>query len=191
MPIPFEVETGPYAIGLYLAAVLFLTSQFIPKPLPQGEPDSRDKGTTYLFWLPFFGLALLVLRPYLLGGRPHPALAAAGGVLTVVGVGLLHAARYKLGRLYTVRVNIREGHHLVTDGIYAIVRHPRYSGFLLSGVGVPMIAGSVVGVLVFTLPLWVASLVRLRVEETVLFEVFGDEYRAYASRTKRVLPGIW
>ncbi len=191
MPIPFEVETGPYAIGLYLAALFFLTSQFIPKPLPQGEPDSRDKGTTYLFWLPFFGLALLVLRPYLLGGRPHPVLAVAGGVLTVVGVGLLHAARFKLGRLYTVRVNIREDHRLVTDGIYAIVRHPRYSGFLLSGVGIPMIVGSVVGVLVFTLPLWVASLVRLRVEETVLFEVFGDEYRAYASRTKRVLPGIW
>ncbi|MCI0585941.1 MAG: isoprenylcysteine carboxylmethyltransferase family protein [Planctomycetes bacterium] len=191
MPIPFEVETGPYAIGLYFAAILFLTSQFIPKPLPQGEPDSRDRGTTYLFWLPFFGLALLVLRPYLLGGRPHPALAAAGGVLTVIGVGLLHAARYKLGRLYTVRVNIREGHRLVTDGIFAVVRHPRYAGFLLSGAGVPMIAGSVVGVLAFTLPLWVASLVRLRVEETVLFEVFGDEYRTYASRTKRVLPGIW
>src|SRR5262245_66539626 len=98
---------------MYVGALLFLTSQFIPKPLEQGEPDTRDKGTTYLFWLPFFGLALLVLRPYVLGGRPHPALAVAGGVLTVVGVGLLHAARYKLGRLYTVRVNIREDHRHV------------------------------------------------------------------------------
>ncbi|MGH7149623.1 MAG: methyltransferase family protein [Planctomycetota bacterium] len=191
IPIPFEVETGPYAIGLYVGALLFLTSQFIPKPLEQGEPDSRDKGTTYLFWLPFVGLALMVLRPYLLGGRPHPALAFAGATLTLAGVGLLHAARFKLGRLYTVRVNIREGHRLVTNGIYAVVRHPRYAGFLLSGLGIPMIAGSVLGVLAFTIPLWVASLVRLRVEETVLFEVFGDEYRAYASRTKRVLPWIW
>ena len=97
---------------------------------------------------------------------------------------------YAIG-LYTVRVNIREGHRLVTDGIYSVMRHPRYAGFLYVGLGLPMIAGSAFGVLVFTIPLYVATLVRLRVEEAVLEEVFGEEYRAYAARTKRVLPGIW
>jgi protein-S-isoprenylcysteine O-methyltransferase Ste14 len=187
----FSFETGPYAIALYIASAAFLTTQFLPKPLEQGEADRRDRGTTYLFWLPFVGLVLFLARPYLLGGRPHPALAGVGGVLSVVGVALLHAARIKLGRFYTVRVNIREGHRLITDGVYSVMRHPRYAGFLYVGLGLPMIMGSVFGVLVFTIPLWVASLVRLRVEETVLFEVFGDEYRAYAARTKRVLPGLW
>ncbi|HET6201454.1 MAG TPA: isoprenylcysteine carboxylmethyltransferase family protein [Planctomycetota bacterium] len=191
IPSLFEIDTGPYAIALYAGGLLFMTTQFLPRPLKQGERDPRDRGTTYLFWPPFFGLALVALRPYLLGGLPHPLLAVAGGTLTLLGVALLHAARLKLGRFYTVRVNIREGHRLVTDGIYAFVRHPRYAGFLLAGLGIPMIAGSVLGVLVFTIPLWVATLVRLRVEEEVLFEVFGEEYRAYAARTKRVFPGVW
>lgn len=98
-----------------------------------------------------------------------------------------HAA---LGRSFTSRVALHRGHVLVTDGIYRHVRHPIYGMLLLWGAAQALslqnwIAGP--SGLVFALAFYLA---RVRREEAMLLEHFGDAYRAYMERTGRLLPRL-
>lgn len=108
-------------------------------------------------------------------------LVAAGIVVAVVaGVGL--------GRALTPSPIPREGGDLTTTGVYALVRHPLYSGLLLLGAGLAIIGASWMhGVLLVAL---VALLsVKARVEERMLLVRFPD-YAEYAARVGRLVPGI-
>jgi protein-S-isoprenylcysteine O-methyltransferase Ste14 len=78
----------------------------------------------------------------------------------------------------------------VTTGIYRLIRHPSYLGLLAHRTRLGAQLRSGVGLLLLALlipPLWR----RIRAEERLLETQFGDEYRAYAKRTARLLPGIY
>ncbi|MCL4402681.1 MAG: isoprenylcysteine carboxylmethyltransferase family protein [Acidobacteria bacterium] len=108
---------------------------------------------------------------------------AAGGVLRLWPV-------FVLGRRFSGLVAIQPGHTLVTTGIYGVVRHPSYLGLLLTALGWALGFRSGVGLLLVAL-LVPPLLDRIRAEERLLTAQFGEEYRAYAGRTSRLLPGIY
>ena len=110
-------------------------------------------------------------------------LFAAGGVLRLWPV-------FVLGRRFSGLVAIQPGHALVTSGVYRVVRHPSYLGLIVSSLGWGLAFRSVLGVLLaaLTLP---PILARIRSEERLLASEFGDEYRAYRSRTARLVPGLY
>ncbi|MGC1375008.1 MAG: isoprenylcysteine carboxylmethyltransferase family protein, partial [Anaerolineales bacterium] len=84
-----------------------------------------------------------------------------------------------------------ERHEIVETGIYKIIRHPAYLGYLASLLGIGLALGNWVGLAALAaLPL-AGILYRIHVEESALLRYFGPAYQAYASRTKRLLPGIW
>jgi protein-S-isoprenylcysteine O-methyltransferase Ste14 len=85
---------------------------------------------------------------------------------------------------------VREQHALITTGVYRLVRHPMYTSFFLLGLAQLLL-----------LPNWLAGasglagaliLFAFRVarEERMMLETFGDEYRYYIGRTKRIIPWI-
>jgi len=111
------------------------------------------------------------------------AVFAAGGVLRLWPV-------FVLGRRFSGLVAIQSGHTLVTTGIYRIIRHPSYLGLLLTALGWAFGFRSGVGLLLLAL-LLPPLLARIHAEERLLEMRFGDEYRAYAKRTSRLLPGIY
>lgn len=111
------------------------------------------------------------------------AIFAAGGVLRLWPV-------FVLGRRFSGLVAIQSGHTLVTTGIYRLIRHPSYLGLLLTALGWALGFRSGVGLLLLAL-LIPPLLRRIRAEERLLETQFGDEYRAYARRTSRLLPGIY
>jgi protein-S-isoprenylcysteine O-methyltransferase Ste14 len=107
------------------------------------------------------------------------ALYAAGGALRLWPV-------FVLGRRFSGLVAIQPGHLLVTDGIYAVIRHPSYLGLLVNLLGWALAFRSVIGALT------VAILVgRIRSEEALLASQFGAEYAAYRARTWRLIPGLY
>jgi protein-S-isoprenylcysteine O-methyltransferase Ste14 len=87
-------------------------------------------------------------------------------------------------------VAIQPGHSLETHGIYSVIRNPSYLGMvaMMLGWGFAFRAG--VGVLL-TLLLLVPLIARIRAEERLLREHFGQEYEAYSARTWRLVPGIY
>ncbi|MFQ5712267.1 MAG: methyltransferase family protein [Candidatus Geothermarchaeales archaeon] len=70
------------------------------------------------------------------------------------------------------------------------MRHPAYLGSLLLSPGIPLIFSSFYG---FLLILWIIPcfLYRIRIEESMLLEKFGDEYREYMKETKKIIPFIY
>jgi protein-S-isoprenylcysteine O-methyltransferase Ste14 len=111
------------------------------------------------------------------------ALFAAGGALRIWPV-------FVLGERFSGLVAIQPGHTLVTAGIYGVIRHPSYLGLLINSLGWSLAFRSGVGVLL-TVSLVPLLLVRINAEEKLLHSQFGDDYNAYRSHTRRLIPRVY
>ncbi len=120
---------------------------------------------------------------------PSTALGWVAAVLSVAGVGFAIWARIYLGRNWSSAPAIKEDHELVTTGPYAYVRHPIYTGLILTALGTAL-TGTIFGIGV----LIVAASVffrRINKEERIMLELFPDVYPVYQARTKKLIPWIW
>ena len=96
-----------------------------------------------------------------------------------------------LGRLFSVFLTIQEGHRLLTDNIYGIVRHPSYTGLLVRSLGWALVFRSLFGLVACCALLWFIVR-RIRHEEKVLESEFGEAWENYKGRTRwRLLPGVY
>jgi len=119
------------------------------------------------------------------------AIFAVGFALLVGGFALRAWAILTLGRYFTPSVQIQQGQHVVQSGPYRYVRHPSYTGMLLALAGLGIALDDWLSLLALTLLPLVGLLVRIRHEESVLLDALGEDYRDYASRTARLVPGVW
>jgi protein-S-isoprenylcysteine O-methyltransferase Ste14 len=99
-------------------------------------------------------------------------------------------AIFVLGRRFSGLVAIQEDHRLVTEGVYRVIRHPSYLGYLLAILGWMLVFRSGLGLLLL-LPLIWLLMKRMDAEEALLASAFGDEYAAYRQRTWRLIPAIY
>jgi protein-S-isoprenylcysteine O-methyltransferase Ste14 len=97
----------------------------------------------------------------------------------------------QLKKRFTVDVAINREHDLKTDGMYKIIRHPAYLGLFLIFTGLAISLNSIISLLVIIIPVFLVIQYRIYVEEAVLIEEFGDVYRQYSARTKRIIPWIF
>ena len=117
-----------------------------------------------------------------------------GWVGTAVFAGaifMLWRSHSDLGRNWSATLRITGQHSLVTSGVYRHVRHPMYTAHLLWAIAQGlMLANWIAGwaFLVLSIPLYV---VRIPKEEKMMLEHFSEQYRAYMSRTGRLIPRIW
>lgn len=118
------------------------------------------------------------------------ALRWAGLVLATLGMGLIFWSSWALGRLYSPEVTLQKEHHLITDGLYRFVRHPRYLGGLLQGIGLSLLFRSWIG-LALTGIFLVTILFRIKDEEAMMSQAFGAEWEAYCRRSWRLIPGLF
>jgi len=146
-----------------------------------------------LAWLGFFLPLIWIATPVLaFADYPLRAVPLMAGILCLaLGLWLFYRSHAELGTNWSITLEVRESHKLVTQGIYRHVRHPMYLALLLYSSGQ-----------VLVLPNWVAGpsylvafalLFALRVgpEEQMMLEEFGKDYEAYMARTKRLVPGLW
>jgi len=120
-----------------------------------------------------------------------PVLSYLGIAADAACLWLFHRTHRDLGQNWSVSLDLRERHTLVTTGVYGSVRHPMYAAFWLMALAQLLL-----------LPNWVAGpagLVgfgilffgRIRREEDMMIAAFGDEYRSYMRRTARVVPWLY
>ncbi len=93
-----------------------------------------------------------------------------------------------MGRYFTPEVTIQPGQRVIDQGLYRFLRHPSYTGTFITllGYGLALTNGLSLAIML-VLP-GLAYAFRMRVEEVALREAFGDEYRDYMRRTKRLIP---
>ena len=114
----------------------------------------------------------------------------SGLLLAVLGLGLIFWSGLALGRFYSQEVTLQEGHRLITTGPYRLIRHPRYLGIFIMGVGQSLLFRSWLGI-VLTILAMAVVLFRIRDEEILMHKEFGAEREAYGRKTKRLIPYIW
>ena len=96
-----------------------------------------------------------------------------------------------LKRSYSGTLVVRRDHKLVTHGIYRFTRHPIYLGAIMGlCVGIPLFALSLYGFLILSALVPIA-LNRIRMEEAMLTEEYGEAYRSYRERTSKLIPLIY
>ena len=110
-----------------------------------------------------------------------------GLALIVVGLTLTSVAAGTLRRFYSPTLVVRRDHQLIMCRVYRFVRHPLYSGMAMVSLGVPVYTSSLYGLLIL-LALIPLILNRIRIEENMLTDEFGDAYRAYKQATKKLIP---
>jgi protein-S-isoprenylcysteine O-methyltransferase Ste14 len=114
-----------------------------------------------------------------------------GIALILTGIVFRAAAIFTLRRYFTVQVTIDAQHELIDRGLYRWIRHPSYTGALISFIGLGFAFGSWLSLGIIIVVAMIGFGYRIRVEEAALVDHFGDRYRSYAERTRRLVPGIY
>src|SRR5262249_21280972 len=119
-----------------------------------------------------------------------PGVRWLGLALIALGLGVRWGAILTLKRHFTVDVAIRQGHQLIRHEPYALVRHPSYTGALLSSLRLAVVFRSCPAFLVLLVPITLAFWQRIGIEEEALRKAFPDEYPEYSRATRRLIPGL-
>jgi protein-S-isoprenylcysteine O-methyltransferase Ste14 len=159
--------------------------------------SARGPRETALLAISLTGLGVIPLF-YVATGIPHfaayvpwPVQGWLGLLFAAISLLMFQLTHRALGRNWSVSLDVREDHRLVTDGVYRRVRHPMYTAFWLWALAQALL-----------LPNWVAGFSgivgfgilffgRVGREERLMLEAFGEPYREYMSRTYRIIPMIF
>jgi protein-S-isoprenylcysteine O-methyltransferase len=93
-----------------------------------------------------------------------------------------------LGRFFRVTVLVQDEHRLVEAGPYRLLRHPAYTGSLLTMIGLGLAMGNWLSLAAMVLTPLAAYAYRIRVEEEALRARFGESYERYAAARWRLVP---
>jgi protein-S-isoprenylcysteine O-methyltransferase len=109
----------------------------------------------------------------------------------IFGIVLRWFAILYLGRFFTVNVAIHADHQVVDSGPYRFIRHPSYTGGLLTAVGFSMTLNNWGSFVIIVLPCVAVTLWRIHLEEQALRAALGERYSSYMWRTRRLIPFIY
>jgi protein-S-isoprenylcysteine O-methyltransferase Ste14 len=191
------MQTYPLALNIISAcwilfAVIWLLAAFATKQSVYRE--SRLQRMRYV--VPLLLGGFLLAKGHRLSDPlnhrviPHvEALAWTGVVLCIAGFAFCIWARFTLGRNWSGVVTLKRGHELISDGPYALVRHPIYTGLLTMFVATVIVLGHVAGIIAMPF-VFVSLWIKLRYEEKLMLKQFPNEYAAYQQRVKRIIPFI-
>ena len=146
-----------------------------------------------LAWAGFFVPLIWVVSPaFSFAEYPlHSGPLVAGMMCLAIGLWLFFRSHADLGTNWSITLELREEHRLITQGVYRAIRHPMYSAMALYAVGQALVIPNWVAGFSNLIAFSVLIALRIGAEETMMAKQFGDEYAAYSARTKRLIPGVW
>ena len=184
-------------LSLVLGLIYFLSELLltITRRSRSQTGTKQDGSTLRVLWIVIMigiGAGVFVAGNWRPGALPYGRVfAVAGVVLLAMGLIFRWWAIITLGRFFAVDVTIEKDHELVERGPFQWVRHPSYTGVLLAFVGWALTLRNWAAILVVLVPIFIAFVRRMTVEENALTEALGDRYRDYIRRTKRLVPGVY
>jgi protein-S-isoprenylcysteine O-methyltransferase Ste14 len=119
------------------------------------------------------------------------ALFIVGIVLMVAGIAIRQWSVAVLGRFFTTNVRVHPDQTVVDTGPYRWVRHPSYTGLLITMLGIGLALGNWVSIAILIVVPTAGTIVRIRVEERALLEGLGEPYRRFAATRAHLIPGVW
>ena len=108
--------------------------------------------------------------------------------LMLLGIVVRQWAIAVLGRFFTLTVKVAEDHKVIDKGPYKVIRHPSYTGVLITFIGLGFAVQSAGALLVLLALYGISFGYRISVEEKTLLSELGKNYGDYMKRTKRIIP---
>ena len=160
----------------------------------RGAPGTVEKISKYVMLAVFAaaGFGARIVSPGFAAGfrEPFTPVRWAGAIVVAASVALRLLSVVQLGPAYSVDLRVEPGRRLVTTGLYRFIRHPGYLSLIAAFAGVALAFWHPVATaLCLALPPAVIAW-RIRLEEAFLERAYGEEYRAWARRTKRLVPFV-
>ena len=190
----------------WIAKVVILVASVVMVAIraPHGQRSravktvSSSKGAREVFlltlaWIGFLVPLLWVASPaFSFAEYPlRPAPLVAGIACLGLGLWLFYRSHADLGSFWSVTLEVRENHRLISRGVYRRVRHPMYSALFIYSIGQALAVPNWVAGFSYLVAFGILFAFRIRAEEQMMLDAFGDEYVAYMAKTKRLVPGIW
>lgn len=192
--MPYSGEAS-YAPIFYAAFLLWMILEIIASRTKRSGDRShmRDRGSYGLIVaLLFVGLTL----DFSLSARlPQAGIMWRRPLVFFLGIGLMLGgvafrwwAIASLGKFFTFDVAVQSSQKVVDTGPYRYIRHPSYTGALMTQVGIGLALGNWAGLLALMLCMAIAYAYRISVEEKALIAALGEPYKQYMQRTRRIIP---
>jgi protein-S-isoprenylcysteine O-methyltransferase Ste14 len=185
-----------YLVGLVVGSVI--RGWYVRKYRPDRKAIFRTEGPVVGLLASLWGIAILLPLLYTFTGWLDfanyglPVWAGWLGTATfVLALWLLWRSHADLGRNWSVTVETKEEHRLVTEGVFRYIRHPMYAAHLLWGIAQALLIQNWIAGLASIVVLVPLYLLRVPREEEMMLEKFGGDYRLYMNLTGRVIPRLW
>lgn len=196
-PVPFAA--GPiFALIFWCAFASWVLPEVVAWRVKRSTDSSnaRDQGSlnliVVLWWIGIaMDFSLSLLLPHATISWERTPLFFVGICLMLLGIALRWYSVAVLGKYFTFDVAIHSGQVLIEAGPYRYIRHPSYSGALLSLFGFGLSLGNWVGLAASLSCLGFAYAYRIPIEESALTSALGETYRQYQKRTWRLVPFLF
>lgn len=197
--LPLVSQSWFYAIVLYVVLVICYLPEWLGSFKQHSERGAvkRDRGSyAFLMVAIFVGI---VAAFFIVNIRPPVATIEwnqqvvfwVGIVLMLAGAAFRWYAIRVLGKYFTRDVATRADQQVVARGPYKWIRHPSYSGALLTLLGFGLATTNWLALIVVMACGLLGYGYRVRVEERALRQDLGESYRSYMQRTRRFIPFVW
>ena len=190
-----KIEWGALVWFASFVAMMLIRMPYAAKSRGNAVTVARKGLDERILLVAMFGsegvLPLLQLATGIFDFANYPladTITAIGVLLQLPFLVLFWLSHADLGRNWSPGLEVRESHELVTNGIYARIRHPMYAAIWISALAQPLLIHNwIAGFLV--VPSFAAMwLIRVPREEAMMRETFGTAYDAYCRQTGRLFP---
>jgi protein-S-isoprenylcysteine O-methyltransferase Ste14 len=153
---------------------------------------SHDKGSLFLI---IFGVWFCICISFFIRSQSNLLLPNfffwIGIVLMLLGIFLRCLSVWTLRKFFSLSVTIESGQDIVQKGPYKYLRHPAYTGGIITLLGMPVSLRSIVAIFIVAITLAVIYGYRITIEEKALSKCFGEKYLKYCKSTWKIIPWIW
>ncbi len=194
-PLAFVTLAGVMLCWIFFAGIFIFR-----KRGPQAPDAKRDRRATLGIVLQMIGYFLVFFQPpHVPFLPPVPMLSGIVGIVfSVFTMGLaafsgwlIYSSVRTLGRQWAMRARLVEDHKLITEGPYAYIRNPIYTGMLGMLIATGLAAEHWLALAAAIVIFMIGLVIRVRVEERLLRTQFGAAFDEYANRVPAVVPGIF
>ena len=196
-PLPFSARPI-FALIFWGACASWILPEVVAWRVKRSTDSSkaRDKGSlnliAVLWWIGIaMDFSLSLFLPQAAMSWKRTTLFFVGICLMLLGVALRWYSAATLGKYFTFDVAIQSGQILVEVGPYRYIRHPSYSGALLTLLGFGLALGNWIGLAANLSCMGFAYAYRIPIEEAALASALGEAYEQYMKRTWRLVPFLF
>lgn len=196
LPVPFAGNWGYDAIFIVTYAA-WLVFEFVAGRSRESSDPKRahDRGSfRFLVAMIWIGIGLAFAACFGLKQAAIPwmrtGLFFAGVTLMWAGIAFRYYAMRVLGRYFTYQVNVSTGQTVIEAGPYRYIRHPSYTGAIITVIGLGLALGNWASLIGLVGCVLIGYAYRIHVEEATLIVALGEPYKAYMQRTRRLVPFV-